>query len=328
MASTKETISGVPQPVGTERGIFNSGGRHLAAMTDDANACVGKVGSHSAVPALDSEILSAVRACNGYPKRGKDKTQNLLAKRIAKRWLDLLPSTREKLEALQKCGEEDLQERVVQKLLEELRNFGRKPVEYKNTATPAQEHERVLANRFSAAKYRGKLTSSQIKELEAIWASNSGDKHPVVTKSVAQGSSEGGRGIKRQCEEGHAEPNSGGQHSAVTKRMAHASSGDRPQAKRPSQEEHAHMPPRKRMPGVPLRGCSATASCSSTVAQQLPESAAIEGPRHAPANCVGGLNPKIYCLAVLVYTMLLTQRTLTSSIAKNFWRHSKNTWKL
>ena len=48
------------------------------------------------------------------------------------------------------------------------------------------------------------------------------------------------------------------------------------------------MPPRKRMPGVPLRGCSATASCSSTVARQLPESAAIEGPRHAPANCVGG----------------------------------------
>ena len=28
------------------------------------------------------------------------------------------------------------------------------------------------------------------------------------------------------------------------------------------------------VPGVPLRGCSATASCSSTVAQQLPESAA------------------------------------------------------
>ena len=42
------------------------------------------------------------------------------------------------------------------------------------------------------------------------------------------------------------------------------------------------------VPGVPLRGCSATASCSSTVAQQLPESAAIEGRRHAPANCVGG----------------------------------------
>ena len=42
------------------------------------------------------------------------------------------------------------------------------------------------------------------------------------------------------------------------------------------------------VPGVPLHGCSATASCSSTVARQLPESAAIEGPRHAPANCVGG----------------------------------------
>ena len=110
MASTKETISGVRQPAGTELalgcGIFNSGGRHPAAMTGDANAGVGSDGSHSAVPALDSEILSAVRACNGYPKRGKDITQNLLAKRIAKRWLDLLPSTREKLEALQKCGEE------------------------------------------------------------------------------------------------------------------------------------------------------------------------------------------------------------------------------
>ena len=83
----------------------NSGGRHPAVLTSDANAadrplCVvdvsagaGGGGAHSAVPALDSEILSAVRACNGYPKRGKDKTQNLLACRIAKRWLDLLPNT-------------------------------------------------------------------------------------------------------------------------------------------------------------------------------------------------------------------------------------------
>ena len=143
MAQTKETISGVPQPVGTERGIFNSGGRHPAAMTGDANAGVGKGGSHSAVPALDSEILRAVCACNGYPKRGNDKTQNLLAKRIAKRWLDLLPSTREwldllpstreKLQALQKCG--------VQTLLEELRNFGREPKQWRN-----QQHERLLAN--------------------------------------------------------------------------------------------------------------------------------------------------------------------------------------
>ena len=114
----------------------NSGGRHPAVLTSDANAadrplCVVGVsagagscgGAHSAVPALDSEILSAVRACNGYPKRGKDKAQNLLAKRIAKRWLDLLPSTREKLQALQKCGAEDLQQSGVQKLLEELRNF-------------------------------------------------------------------------------------------------------------------------------------------------------------------------------------------------------------
>ena len=213
MASTKETISGVPQPAGME-GVneSNSGGRHPAAMTGDAIPVFGSAGSHSAVPALDAEILNAVRALNRYPKRSKDKIEDLLAMRIAKRWLDLLPSTREKLEALQKCGEEELQESVVQKLLEELRTFGRKPVEYKNTATPAQEHELGLAKNFRNAKYRGKLTSSQIEELEAIWASNSGGKHPVVTKSVAQGSSEGGRGIKRL-----------------------------------SQEEHAHMPPRKRM---------------------------------------------------------------------------------
>ena len=98
MASTKETISGVPQPAGME-GVneSNSGGRHPAAMTGDANTGVGSGSSQSAVPALDAEILTAVRALNRYPKRGKDKTQNLLACRIAKRWLDLLPSTREKL---------------------------------------------------------------------------------------------------------------------------------------------------------------------------------------------------------------------------------------
>ena len=163
MASTKATISGVPQPAGMELaelkhcsdslgswdvGIFNSGGRHPAAMTGDAYAGVDCGGSHSAVPALDSEILSAVRACNGYPKRGKDKAQNLLAKRIANRWLDLLPSTREKLEALQKGGEEELKQSVVQKLLEELRNFGRQPNECRNPATPAQEHERSLAKKL------------------------------------------------------------------------------------------------------------------------------------------------------------------------------------
>ena len=72
MASTKETISGVPQPAGME-GVneSNSGGRHPAAMTGDANAGVGSAGSHSAVPALDAEILTAVRALNGYPKRGQ-----------------------------------------------------------------------------------------------------------------------------------------------------------------------------------------------------------------------------------------------------------------
>ena len=135
--------------------------------SDDSHHAAG---SHSAVPALDAEILTAVRALNQYPKRSKDKTQNLLACKIAKRWLDLLPSTREKLQALQTRGEEEVQGDMVQKLLEELRNFGRKPVEYRNTATPAQEHERLLANKFSVAKHRGKLTSSQIKELEAIWA--------------------------------------------------------------------------------------------------------------------------------------------------------------
>ena len=109
------------------------------------NNTVDSGSSNSAVPALDAEILTAVRALNRYPKRGKDKAQNLLAKRIAKRWQDLLPSTREKLQALQECGEEDLKQCGVHKLLEELRNFGRKPVEYKNAATPAQEHERVLA---------------------------------------------------------------------------------------------------------------------------------------------------------------------------------------
>ena len=43
------------------------------------------------------------------------------------------------------------------------------------------------------------------------------------------------------------------------------------------------------VPGVPLHGCSATASCSnSSVAQHFPEPAAIQGPRHVPANCVRG----------------------------------------
>ena len=75
----------------------NSGGRHPAVLTSDANAadrplCVVDVsagadcgGAHPAVPAFDSEILSAVRACNGYPKRGKDRAEDLLAIRIAKR---------------------------------------------------------------------------------------------------------------------------------------------------------------------------------------------------------------------------------------------------
>ena len=126
MASTKETISGVPQPAGMEL----------------------------AVPALDAEILTAVRALNRYPKRGKDKVQNLLAMRIAKRWLDLLPSTREKLQALQKCG--------VQTLLEELRNFGREPKQWRN-----QQHERLLANKLALAKHLGKLSSSQIQELKS-----------------------------------------------------------------------------------------------------------------------------------------------------------------
>ena len=108
----------------------NSGGRHSAVLTSEANCG----GSHPAVPALDAEILNAVRALNRYPKRShrysnrsKDKTEDLLAMRITKRWLDLLPSTREKLQALQKDVEEELQAGMVQKLLEELRNFGRQP---------------------------------------------------------------------------------------------------------------------------------------------------------------------------------------------------------
>ena len=70
----------------------NSGGRHPAVLTSDANAadrplCVVDAncgGSHPAVPALDAEILTAVRALNRYPKRGKAQAENLLAKRIAK----------------------------------------------------------------------------------------------------------------------------------------------------------------------------------------------------------------------------------------------------
>ena len=83
--TTDSMDSGVLQPT-------VSGGRHPAVLTSDANAvdrplCVVDAncgGSHSAVPALDAEILTAVRAFNRYPKRGKDKTENLLAKRIAK----------------------------------------------------------------------------------------------------------------------------------------------------------------------------------------------------------------------------------------------------
>ena len=139
-----------------------------------------------------------------------------------------------------KCGVTITRATRLATLLEELRNFGREPKLWPKPATPAQEYEKKLAIRFATAKHRGSLSSSQIQELKAIWASNSGDKHPVVT--MAQGSSEGGRGIKRQCEE---DRNSGGQHSAVTKPVAHASSGDRPQAKRPCQEEHARMPPQQ-----------------------------------------------------------------------------------
>ena len=118
------------------------------------------------------------------------------------------------------------------------------------------------------------MTSSQIKELEAIWASNSGDKHPVVTKSVAQGSSEGGRGIKRSVgrepkrlrkpatpaqkhemllvnnfsKAKHRGKKSSSQIKKLKamwasnsggKRMAHASSRNRPQTKMPSENPQA-----------------------------------------------------------------------------------------
>ena len=165
MASTKETITATPQPAGMEL----------------------------AVPALDAEILTAVCALNRYPQRTKNqhtlndnaKAENQLAKRIWEIWLDLLPSTRKWLEALYKCGEEKLKHNALHKLLEELRNFGRKPVRYKKAATPAQEHESSLAQKFY--RYKDNLSSSQIQELKAIWASNSGDKHPVVTKAGGSG---------------------------------------------------------------------------------------------------------------------------------------------
>ena len=99
---------------------------------------------------------------------------------------------------------------------------------YKIAATPAQEHESSLAQRFY--RYKGNLSSAQIKELEAIWLS-------------------------------------------------------------------------KKKP-------------------------AIEGPRHAPANCVGGAESQNLLPCSVGIHHALTQRTLTSSIAKNFWRDSKNTWTL
>ena len=73
---------------------------------------------------------------------------------------------------------------MVQKLLEDLRNFGREPKRWRKPATPAQEDEKNLAKRFATAKHRQNLSSSEIQELKAIWASNSGDKHPVVTKAM------------------------------------------------------------------------------------------------------------------------------------------------
>ena len=112
MPSTKEIISSVPQLAGMKlselnhrsdslsrwgEGIFNSGdrhpadismagvnvsnsgSRHPAAMTGDDNASVGSGGSDSAVPALDAEILTAVRALNRYPKRGKAEPEYQLA---------------------------------------------------------------------------------------------------------------------------------------------------------------------------------------------------------------------------------------------------------
>ena len=103
------------------------------------------------------------------------------------------------------------------------------------------------------AQDRGVLSSSQIKELEAAWASkkgpgkrlrskeppNSGCQHSAVTKRVAHASSGDRPQAKRQT------PRRAGQHSAVTQCVAHAGSGDRPKAKRPCQEEHAHVPPHK-----------------------------------------------------------------------------------
>ena len=165
MASTKETISGVRQPAGTELalgcGIFNSGSRHPAAMTGDANASGGSGDSHPAVSHLVQKLVEEVLA---WQRRNG-----------------------------------------VQKF----------PSKYSGDC-----EERKLALRFE------KLLLRRDKAL-----------------------------------------------------------GTEPSRSQLSPSEVALV---NSVPGVPLRGCSATASCSSTVAQQLPESAAIEGPRHAPANCVGG----------------------------------------
>ena len=119
----------------------NSGGTYPAAVTGDANVTeipsavvVGDVnmnvdsgGSHPAMPVLDADILSAVRALNRYPQRTTAthtlsdalRAESALAMRITRRWLDLLPSTRSALLALKQS--------VGQDFLEELRNFGRLP---------------------------------------------------------------------------------------------------------------------------------------------------------------------------------------------------------
>ena len=139
-------VGGGTHPV-AQTGDTNVADISVSVEVGDANARVDSGGPHPAVPALDSDILAGVRALNRYPQRTKNantlndtaKAENVLAKRITTRWLDLLPSTRSELEALQLTSKEAMKRSLEEVLLQELRNFGRRPIEYRklNAATPA-----------------------------------------------------------------------------------------------------------------------------------------------------------------------------------------------
>ena len=82
------------------------------------------------VPKLDAEILRDARALNRYPKRvhkavtDEEKREESLAKRLRNGWNDLLPSTREELEAMKRRHE--LLTLDVE-VLTEVHNLGRYP---------------------------------------------------------------------------------------------------------------------------------------------------------------------------------------------------------